>query len=226
MCLDRVRDAFWPRRKAEAEINPANVYQRYTDALARLDHDPSPAQDKQLLDRAQKLFDDSSARRSAIDSAAGAILAANGIVVSLIVGIGFGSLKDLTQTARFELVVIYGFFAISLLFLARAIFYAIRIGIAEVFRSTLGPDDIAPLPAQDAEWDNIRGISYDRRIAHKLIQYTIDNYKVNNIARMQLTLAQVSLRNGIMAIIIGGIIVATYSVASLLFHPVLELQGI
>jgi hypothetical protein len=67
---------------------------------------------------------------------------------------------------------------------------------------------------------------YDRRIAGKLIEYTVANYRVNDIERMHLTLAQVSLRNGIMVTIIGGIIVATYSVASLLFYPLPELPRI
>lgn len=220
MRLDLIRDAVWPRPSTDPETNPDHIFERYAQALAALDPNQSSVLDKQLLDFAQKLFDDASARRTEIDSAAGAVLAANGIVVSLIVGIGFGSLKDLMQTERIDVIAIYLFFAISLLFLGRAIFYAIRIGTAAVFRNTLGPDDIAPLPPEPHPPGSVS--PYDRAIARKLIDYTVKNYRVNNLQRMHLQLAQVSLRNGIMVIIIGGIAVATYSVANLLHAAVLQ----
>lgn len=220
MRLDAIRDAVWPRLQTDAEINPGPVFARYTRALATLDPNRSSVLDKQLLDFARNLFDDASARRTEINSAADAVLSANGIVVSLIVGIGIGSLKDLMQAERPDVVAIYLFFAISLVFLGRAIVSAFRVG--NTFRNTLGPDDIAPLPSALHN-----GVSpYDRAIARKLIGYSIDNYKINNIERRRLAIAKVSLRNGIVVIIVGGIAVATYSLISLLLHPVAALQGI
>lgn len=222
MCLDRVRNALWPGLMAPTEINRDIVFQPYVDTLASLDPDHPSALDKELLDLAQKLFDETSARRTAIESDASSILAANSIVVSLI-AIGFGSLKDLAQSADIRLVLgIYLIFVLALVYLGRAIYYAMRIGVGITFRSTLGPDDIAPLPPVEQNCVS----PYHRQIARKLIAYTIDNYKANNILRANLRVAQESLRHGIMVIVIGGIVIAFYSGASLLLHPTPLLEGI
>jgi hypothetical protein len=204
----------WPRLEPPEDLNPARIFARYQQALDRLNLDQASTLDGRLLDLAQKLFDEASSRRTSIDSGAVAILPVTGIVVSLIVSVGFGSLKDITASADFDRIAIYVVFTISLVFLGRAIFYAIRVGTDEIFRNTLGPDDISPPPPAARNGPS----RYDRHIARKLIEYTTANYKINNTQRARLRLAQVSLRNGIMIIIGGGIIVATYSLLSLLLQ--------
>lgn len=220
MGLDAIRDAVWPRLQTDMIINPGSVFARYTQALDTVDPNQPSRIDKQLLDFAQNLFDDASARRTEINAGADAVLSANGIVVSLIVGIGIGSLKDLMQTERLDVIAIYLFFAVSLVFLGRAIVSAFRVG--NTFRNTLGPDDIAPLPPNEPDAVS----AYNRAVARKLIGYTIENYKINNIERRRLAIAKVSLRNGIVVIIVGGIAVAIYGLINLLAGSTAALQGI
>lgn len=210
MRLTPVLEQIYPRAQPEHAVNPAAIFSLYQQSLDQIVADQASTDDPRLLELAWKLFDQESARRTSIDARAGGVLPATSIVASLIVGVGFGALKEIAEVNR---VIIYATFIASLVFLGRSILYALSVQ-GSVVRYTLGPDDIAPAPPVPP----VGPSRYERHIARKLIQYTINNYKINNMQMQYLRVAQQSLRNAIVTIIAGGLIVAAISLYLPLRH--------
>jgi hypothetical protein len=163
------------------------------------------------LAQSMKLFDNESARRNSIDSRAGAIMSAIGLAATLVTGVGFTVLKDVSIPPLARVIFLLGFVP-SLVYLLRTMLLLFQIQ-GDVTRNTPDPSDlptapadlrpIAEVPAGAA--DNATALSvYDRRLACKIMTYTVENYKVNNVESDALFVAQRAFRNAIISIVLSG----------------------
>jgi hypothetical protein len=69
------------------------------------------------------------------------------------------------------------------------------------------PADLRPIadaPAGSADGNAAALSVYDRRLACKIMTYTVDNYKVNNRELDALFVAQRAFRNAILCIVLSG----------------------
>lgn len=210
----RLLNLIWPTTASETEINPSTVFAIYDQALEKLRRGRPTSDDPKLLDLSWQLFDKEAARRSSIDARAGILMAAPALAASLIVGVGFTTLKGLVTSTDAQTVVILVTYVLVLLYLFRTMFLVLKI-LGAVTRSTLGPDDVLP-PATAAGAVS----DYSRRVSAKIIGYTIDNYRADNVQMDRLSVAQMSFRNAIAVIIIGGLVVAGLDAYSGFFHRV------
>lgn len=194
MCIDLI----WPLQNDPATINPPAVFAPYTAAVATIAADPATSDDTKLLAQAWKLFDNESARRTAIDARASAVMPAITLAATLVTGVGFSVLKDtsIPTNAQWAIVATY---LITLLFLVRTALLIFVIQ-GKVLRNTPDPTDLPPPPAPAA------GITsrYDRLLACKIMRYTISNYQINNIQADALFAAQRAFRSAIVTIAFGG----------------------
>jgi hypothetical protein len=201
----------WPRQNNPATLNPDEVFARYVGAIDRMANTPPSADDQKLLAQSMKLFDNESARRNSIDSRAGAIMSAIGLAATLVTGVGFTVLKDVSIPPLARVIFLLGFVP-SLVYLLRTMLLLFQIQ-GDVTRNTPDPSDlptapadlrpIAEVPAGAA--DNATALSvYDRRLACKIMTYTVENYKVNNVESDALFVAQRAFRNAIISIVLSG----------------------
>lgn len=191
----RVIDTVWPRSQAEHVINPPELFAGYERSSRELGGATGAAASS-ILTTARALFDDEQGRPASLDGRAGLIIGATGVIATLFAGVG-GSLlgkADLgSAAARGELV----FYVVALVYLGRAVTSALRVQ-GSIARYRLGPDDLVPIEP---------GEGYDARIAQHFVMYTIANYRVNNRQVERLTVAQHSLRNGVLAVLAAALMV-------------------
>jgi hypothetical protein len=201
----------WPWRTNPATLNPDGIFARYVGAIDRMSNTPPSADDQKLLAQSMKLFDNESARRNSIDSRAGAIMSAIGLAATLVTGVGFTVLKDVSIPPVARVIFLLGFMP-SLVYLVRTMLLLFQIQ-GDVRRSTPDPSDlptapgdlrlIAEAPAGAVANATVLSV-YDRRLACKIMSYTVENYKVNNMVSDALFVAQRAFRNAIIFIVFFG----------------------
>jgi hypothetical protein len=201
----------WPRQNNPATLNPDEVFARYVGAIDRMANTPPSADDQKLLAQSMKLFDNESARRNSIDSRAGAIMSAIGLAATLVTGVGFTVLKDVSIPPVARVIFLLGFMP-SLVYLLRTMLLLFQ-SQGDVTRNTPDPSDlptapgdlrlIAEAPAGAAASATVLSV-YDRRLACKIMNYTVENYKVNNVVSDALFVAQRAFRNAIIFIVLSG----------------------
>jgi hypothetical protein len=192
-------DILWPRRSDPAAINPARIFAPYEEAIGDMEKAAPSADDPTLLTQSWKIFDNDAARRSSIDTRAGAIMPAISLAATLATGVGFTVLKDTTipLNARW---IILATFVLALAYLVRTMFLLFVIQ-GKIFRNTPDPSDLStPIAAAPAL------SPYDRQLSCKIMRYTVANYRINNIQSETLYVAQKTFRNAIITIVIGGIV--------------------
>jgi hypothetical protein len=203
---------FWRARGKEAELNPAEFFQRYDDAITELENGKATADDSKLLAQAWKIFDNEWARRTTIDTRASTLMPAISLAVTLVTGIGFTVFKDRTISLDARFVILLTF-VLSLLFLLRTMLLLFMIH-GKVYRSTLDPSDVVlPITLRAPAVS-----SYDRKIACRLLRYTVANYRTNNIQSDNLFVAQHSFRTAVLIVALGG----TIAVGMLFFRGLRE----
>jgi hypothetical protein len=191
---------FWPMRESEGVINPNDLFASYGNSVAEIRNGEATKEDVKLLAVSWKMFDGEAARRTTIDSRASAIMPALGLVVTVVTGVGFTTLKDNTISLDARIVVLAAF-VIGLVYLVRTMLLVFLVH-GKVYRGTIDPSEVAP-PQQISEGE----VSpYDRAIAVKLLGYTIGNYKANNVQSDNLFVAQQTFRNAIIILALGGLI--------------------
>jgi hypothetical protein len=151
-----------------------------------------------VLAASQKIYDDELARRESINTRCGAVLSTGGILGALFVAAGqLGLIQEKSKSG-----VLAGFllaaFIISLLYIGSAITMALAVQ-GQVKGNVVDPSNISR-----AEKENIN--RYQMELAIDLLNYTTANYGVNNDFKFKLNSAQRCLRNGIIAIIIAGLL--------------------
>lgn len=194
-----VCDQIWPCRGSPNQINPDGVFQSYRDAIAALEREPILDDDPDLLAKSWKLFDNDKDRRSSIDSRAAALMPAIGLAATLVTGIGFTLMSQIGQFPTVAGWVIAITYVTALIFMTRTALLLFVVH-GPIVRQTPDPSDLQPPGARKKMRD------WDRYLACKILNYTIENYKTTNLQMDALRVAQAAFRNGILIIVIGGTI--------------------
>ena len=189
----------WPRRSNPADLNPTNIFDGYIATVATMAAAAPAADDEKLLDQSWKIFDNESGRRTSIDTRAAALMPAISLAATLVTGVGFTVLKDTTLPVD-ALAVILATYVLALVYLVRTMLLLFVIH-GQIFRHTPDPSDL-PTPAGAAAAG--QPSPYDRGLACRIMRYTIENYRINNVQTNVLVVAQQSFRNAIIAIAVGG----------------------
>lgn len=192
----------WPWQRNSATLNPDNVFAGYGNSIELMEAAPLTDDDEKLLAQSWKLFDNETARRTSIDTRAAAIMSAIGLAATLVTGVGFTVLKDVSIPPMARVFILAGY-VLSLGYLVRTMFLLFQVH-GDVPRYTPDPSDLViralppdvPIPPAIS--------SYDRGLACKLMRYTVSNYKINNMQADALFVAQRAFRNAILAIVLGG----------------------
>jgi hypothetical protein len=202
----------WPRRRASTELNPDRHFGGYSADINAMANDPPSSDDQKLLAQSWKLFDNEAGRRNSIDTRAAAIMSALGLAATLVTGVGFTVLKDTSVPPAARWIILL-FYILSLGYLVRTMLLLFQVH-GDVPRYTPDPSDLltatadlrpTPQALQTTPEGNIGILSaYDRRLACKIMAYTVENYKINNVQQETLFVAQKALRNAILAVVLGG----------------------
>jgi hypothetical protein len=151
-----------------------------------------------VLAASEKIYDDELARRESINTRCGAVLSTGGILGALFVAAS--QLGLIQEKGKFG--VLAGFllaaFIIGLVYIGCSITMALAIQ-GQVKGNVVDPSNISTVDKADIN-------RYQIRLAIKLMNYTVANYRVNNAFKFKLNSAQRCLRNGIIAIIIAGML--------------------
>jgi hypothetical protein len=176
-------------------------YGKYNDAIREI-ASPKIGQGSYsptVLGASQRMYDEEASRRESINTRCSAVLSTGGILGALFVAagqLGLAQHKGSFGIATWPLLAV---FIIALVYLGSSIIMALAVQGSEK-GNVMDPADIrAGGYSQDLDGYNIR-------LAKKNLTYTVLNYAVNNLLKFQLNSAQRNLRNGIIAIIVAGIL--------------------
>src|ERR1700682_3092673 len=193
----------WPWRRSPAMLNPDAVFAAYLGAIGATENGPPSADDEKLLANSWKIFDNEVARRNSIDTRAAALMPAIPLSATLVTGVGFTVLKDASLPASARWIILLSFL-LSLVYLIRTMLLLFLIH-GEISRHTPDPADLVTTPTVLPAVAGAGAVSiYDRRLACKIMSYTVNNYRVNNVWSDALYVAQRAFRNAIIAVVLGG----------------------
>jgi hypothetical protein len=192
----------WPWQRKSATLNPDDVFAGYGNSIDVMEAVPLTADDEKLLAQSWKLFDNETARRTSIDTRAAAIMSAIGLAATLVTGVGFTVLKDVSIPSIARVFILMGY-VLSLVYLVRTMLLLFQVH-GDVPRYTPDPSDLVTGPLPPAAPGAPILSPYDRRLACKIMRYTVNNYKINNMQADALFVAQRAFRNAILAIVLGG----------------------
>lgn len=151
-----------------------------------------------VLAASQQIYDDELARRESINTRCSAVLSTGGILGALFVA---AAQLGLTQEkGKFGVLAefLLAAFIIALVYIGFSITMALAVQ-GQVKGSVVDPSNISGAEKANAD-------RYNMELAIYLLNYTVANYGVNNDFKFKLNSAQRCLRNGIIAIIIAGIL--------------------
>ena len=168
-----------------------------------MENGPPSADDEKLLANSWKIFDNEAIRRNSIDTRAAALMPAITLAATLVTGVGFTVLKDASLPASARWIILLSFL-LSLVYLIRTMLLLFLIH-GEISRHTPDPSDLVTAPTVLPAVAAAGAVSvYDRRLACKIMSYTVNNYRVNNVWSDALYVAQRAFRNAIIAVVLGA----------------------
>lgn len=187
----------YPTRLRNVDRGYLRGYQADIDELGygQEQHNYSPT----LLTASQKIYDGEISRRESINTRCSAALSTGGILGALIVAAG--QLGLMQQKGSFGSVagIVWVLFGISLLFLGLSIAMALKVQ-GDIGGNVVGPHDLLLGDPQ------LEANKYSINIAKTYLGYSVTNWCLNNEFKFWLNSAQRYLRNGIIAIIIVGVL--------------------
>ena len=195
---ERFLKYWFPRAPLEKHLNPPEIFLAYESNLKRFQEDPAVADSEKLFDMAKHLFDHEEDRRANIERKASLYLGFTGVSSSVVAGLGYIAKKQDWFEIGPGFILTYGIFAIALVYLSAATLNSLRVFGPEP-RYCLGPDDIPPSRRESTS-------KYLRRLAGKLLEYVISNYKINNRQFAHLDVAQDCFRNAVILFFCAGFI--------------------
>lgn len=188
----------YPQELKDQDRSYFDGYNRAIDEIAN-----SPSQQGNyspaVLAASQRVYDGESSRRESINNRCGSVLSTGGILGALFVAAGQLGLtlkKGSFGAANWLQLAV---FLIALVYLGISIAMALAVQGSEQ-GNVVDPGNIGT----GANQPNID--VYNIQLAREYLSYTVLNYEVNNRLKFQLHSAQRYLRNGIMAIIIAGML--------------------
>jgi len=146
------------------------------------------------------MYDGENARRESINARCTTLLGVGGIIGALVVAAGQFGLNQRQGSLGVATWIVLVAFICSLLYIGAAIVMALNIQAA-MQGNVVDPNDIPPASPVEGTPNG-----YNVKLAKSHLEYTIKNYKHNNDLKSKLVSAQRFLRNGIIAIIVAGIV--------------------
>jgi hypothetical protein len=200
--LNLARQLFppWYYPKAVTEKD-ASYFAKYNDDISAL---VSSAETPEkygtaILTASQRLYDDGLTRRESINTRCGAVLSTGGILSALFVAAGQLGLMQQKGSYGIAAWIVLVVFLIALAFVGFSIVMALAVQAA-TRGNVLDPGDLVVSVGE------LNPDEYNLHLAKRNLLYTVQNYKVNNVLMFKLHSAQRCLRNGIVAIILAGML--------------------
>jgi|SRR5215813_1275508 len=173
-------------RQAVNELNnPGGVQNGYAPALLAV---------------SERIYDSEVSRRESINARCAALLSTGGILGALVVAAGQLGLAQKKGSYGTAALIVLVLFIVSLLYIGASIVMALAVQGSRQ-GSIVDPTDLPPKGGNELNTD-----PYALRLAKVHLTYTIQNYASNNALKFKLVSGQRCLRNGIIAIIIAGIL--------------------
>jgi hypothetical protein len=194
-----IRDELVPRWAYDPPGQQA-LYDSYDAARQEIGMSPDGPYAPTLLAITERVYDAETARRESLNTRAGALIGTAGILGSLVVAAGQIGLDAKTKTFNAATWVVLFFFIVSLIYLGATLVLALLVHMG----MQGGFVDATDLPAQPGEQTDAN--RYEVRLARVHLDYTSYNYKLNNELRYRLLSAQRCLRNGVLAVMVAGIV--------------------
>ena len=203
----------FPLLSSERNINPDAPFIKYKTAIDILRDTPvtlivanvstSNLDEDGLLTASQRLFDSEQSRHSSIDGRAAGLMAAIGLAATLVTGIGFTTLNDTATLPKSAYIVAAVAYFVVLLYLAATVIAAFYVQ-GYLPRSTPDPADLNPFSK--------------KALACKTLEYTMENYKVNNRAVFALYSGMKCFRNAVIILVLAGLAIGTILIISATRH--------
>jgi hypothetical protein len=190
----------WRYPKAVGDRD-TQYFKEYNDAIAGLvsaaktPDDYGPA----VLAASQRLYDDELSRRESINTRSGAVLSTGGILGALFVAAGQLGLMQQKGSYQVAAWFVLAAFLIALAYVGVSITMALAVH-ASLRGNVVDPSDLAVSASE------MNPKEYNIHLAKRNLIYTVKNYEVNNLLTFRLHSAQRCLRNGIVAIIVAGML--------------------
>ncbi len=131
-----------PLPAPDNELNPAALFEPYDRAVSTIADAPPTVDDPKLLDLSLKVFEND-ANLASIDSRAGGMMSAIALAATLVMGVGFTTLKDAGSLPSSAVWMMFLSLLLSLTYLTATILHLFHIQ-GRVYRSTLDPTDLDP----------------------------------------------------------------------------------
>jgi hypothetical protein len=184
------------------EPDQEGFFDSYRQAVKELDN-PGAAHDgyaPTLLAVSERIYDGETSRRESINTRCAALLSTGGILGALVVAAGQLGIGQKKGSYGIAALIVLALFVASLVYIGLSIVLAL---IVQGSRqgSIIDPTDLPPKGGNELNAD-----PYALRLAKVHLIYTIQNYSSNNSLKFKLVSGQRYLRNGIIAIIIAGIL--------------------
>jgi hypothetical protein len=193
----------WPlARTPETAMNPPEIFETYDKAVSGLSHRVGDQHQDTLLEAAQHMYDAETDRRGAIETRAGVVVGAAGLLGSLVVAAGQLAVTRTAPHLSPAGWIMVAFYILSLVYFALAIFAALASqgSREEVRGNVIDPTDLTP----SSPFSRDQKGAYDLQLAKTLLRYTTENYKIDNRLTYRLRAAQRCLRNAVLAILVAG----------------------
>jgi hypothetical protein len=200
--LEKLTGQLFPPWKYSPGGDQQVFFDGYEEAVSRI-NDPGPSQasySPTLLAASQRIYDSEVARRESINTRCGAALATGGILGTLVVAAGQLGLAQRKGPFNVTTWIDLSLFIASLLYIGASITMALAVQ-GDRQGSVTDPTDLPPEGDEGTKLDK-----YNLRMSRIYLRYTIANYRLNNILKSRLHSSQLCLRNGIIAIIIAGML--------------------
>jgi hypothetical protein len=151
-----------------------------------------------LLSASQRVYDGEASRRDSINARCSAVLSTAGILSAIVVAAGQLGLMQNKSSLSGIAWIVYFFFVVSLAYVGFSIFTALRVQ-GGIQGEVVGPEDLhRGSPEGDPN-------AYNVNIAKTNLLYAMYEWCLNNEFKFRLNSAQTCLRNGIVAIIVAGV---------------------
>jgi hypothetical protein len=207
MTLKQFLKILWPTTRKKEESNPEEVFEQYKVRLEAFKAQKPPPAASKILEFSKFLYEQEEQTSTRIEQRATNSLTSIAISSALLIGIAPIILEGKIKANSLFLIVMLLFFLAAIVYLVRASITALQV-FDEFVWHKLGPDD--PI-----ESDNTSNEAYAKDLGARLIEYTIENIKVNNHRTSIANTSRSCFRNAVFLIGVFGLMLA----AQTLFSP-------
>jgi hypothetical protein len=197
-----VTDQLFPGWTYHPAADQKGYFDDYRQAVSELNN-PGAAQNgyaRTLLAVSERIYDGEVSRRESLNARCAALLSTGGILGALVVAAGQLGLAQKKGSYGTAALIVLALFIVSLLYIGASIVMALAVQGSRQ-GSIVDPTDLPPNGENELNTD-----PYSLRLSKVHLTYTIQNYVSNNSLKFKLVSGQRCLRNGIIAIIIAGIL--------------------